>query len=74
MDFILEKLGARRIRPIGLGDDNASLEDDFVEWKKNMWSPLIEYRTNNPMGAEDTFMQDEEQKPRKMSSHSQHDK
>lgn len=34
LDQRLFNLGAKRILPIGLGDDDKSLEDDFLSWKK----------------------------------------
>lgn len=36
----LEKFGAISMIPYGEGDDDATLEDDFAEWKENMWKPL----------------------------------
>lgn len=27
---------------MGLGDNNASLEDDYSDWKIAVWAPLIE--------------------------------
>ena len=35
-------LGASAILPYGEGDDDSSLEDDFGEWKKQIWGPLCE--------------------------------
>lgn len=37
VDKRLEELGATRIHPIGLGDDDANLEDDFITWKEAFW-------------------------------------
>jgi hypothetical protein len=31
-----------------LGDNNASLEDDYVEWKQDLWDALANYRKNHP--------------------------
>lgn len=39
-DSLLSKNGASRLYKLGLGDDNCSLEDDFTEWKKELWSTL----------------------------------
>jgi len=36
----LETLGGKRIYQYGEGDDNASLEDDFNDWKENIWKEL----------------------------------
>ncbi len=33
----LERLGGKRIYKYGEGDDKSSLEDDFNEWKNNIW-------------------------------------
>lgn len=37
VDKRLEELGAKRIHPLGLGDDDANLEDDFITWKEDFW-------------------------------------
>ena len=39
-DEALHKLGAERVVPLGLGDDDADLEADFESWKENMWVAL----------------------------------
>merc|ERR1711991_1125221 len=36
----LGELGAQSVVPYGEGDDDATLEDDFSEWKKLIWKPL----------------------------------
>jgi NADPH-ferrihemoprotein reductase len=40
LDKELEKLGGTRVFKYGEGDDNSSLEDDFNEWKNNIWVEL----------------------------------
>ena len=45
----LEALGGNRLHPICLGDANSSLEDDYEEWKREVWPVLIEYREANPI-------------------------
>jgi hypothetical protein len=46
---LLNKKGAKTVYEMGEGDDNCSLEDDFIEWRKNLWSSLAKFRTNNPL-------------------------
>lgn len=41
-DEALEKLGGKRIMPIGLGDDDKDLEGDFETWKDQLWIELKE--------------------------------
>ncbi|KAL3784982.1 hypothetical protein HJC23_011183 [Cyclotella cryptica] len=41
VDMALEKCGASRIVPIGLGDDNDDLEGDFETWKENVLWPAL---------------------------------
>jgi hypothetical protein len=49
---------------LGLGDDNCSLEDDFTEWRKDLWKTLKEFRAKNPL--KDIASEDKAQ--RKLSS------
>jgi NADPH-ferrihemoprotein reductase len=44
VDALLETRGAHRAYKLGLGDNNASLEDDYVEWKNDLWEALALYR------------------------------
>ena len=37
VDKRLAQLGAKRIHPLGLGDDDKNLEDDFITWKEQFW-------------------------------------
>ena len=39
----LPLLGAVEMLAYGEGDDDATLEDDFSEWKKSIWAPLCEH-------------------------------
>lgn len=48
VDALLETRGAHRVYKLGLGDNNASLEDDYVEWKQDLWDALANYRKNHP--------------------------
>lgn len=40
VDRRLELLGASRVVPLGLGDDDASLEDDFAAWRASLLAPF----------------------------------
>ena len=40
VDKRLEELGANRIHKLGLGDDDANLEDDFITWKEDFWQSV----------------------------------
>lgn len=51
-DRLLEQLGAKRIYDLGLGDDNCSLEDDYLRWRKDLWPSLKEFRKNHPLSEE----------------------
>uniref|UniRef100_A0A0B7BHS3 NADPH--cytochrome P450 reductase n=1 Tax=Arion vulgaris TaxID=1028688 RepID=A0A0B7BHS3_9EUPU len=37
VDKRLEELGAQRVFELGLGDDDANIEEDFVTWKEKFW-------------------------------------
>jgi len=40
VDKRLEYVGAKRIVPLGLGDDNTDLEGDFEKWSESLWESL----------------------------------
>ncbi|ETV88103.1 hypothetical protein H257_01459 [Aphanomyces astaci] len=40
VDAQLAKHGAQRVFPLGEGDDDGSLEEDFDAWKEKLWSTL----------------------------------
>jgi len=42
VDTKLEELGAKRIYQLGVGDDDANLEDDFITWKEAFWTAVCE--------------------------------
>jgi len=39
-DKKLEELGAKRVHVLGVGDDDANLEDDFITWKEAFWASV----------------------------------
>lgn len=43
VDKKLEELGATRVYDLGLGDDDANIEDDFITWKDKFWPAVCEY-------------------------------
>nr|AUX13058.1 NADPH-cytochrome P450 reductase [Apolygus lucorum] len=43
VDKRLEELGATRVIELGLGDDDANIEDDFITWKDKFWPTVCEY-------------------------------
>lgn len=40
IDATLKEFGAQRIGELGIGDDDASLEDDFIGWKEPTWEHI----------------------------------
>jgi len=40
VDKQLERLGAQRIHELGLGDDDANIEEDFITWKEHFWASV----------------------------------
>ncbi|XP_050305101.1 NADPH--cytochrome P450 reductase isoform X1 [Anthonomus grandis grandis] len=42
-DKRLEQLGATRVYELGLGDDDANIEDDFITWKDKFWPAVCEF-------------------------------
>ncbi|GLH11292.1 NADPH--cytochrome P450 reductase [Gryllus bimaculatus] len=43
VDRRLEELGATRVYELGLGDDDANIEDDFITWKDKFWPAVCEH-------------------------------
>ncbi|MCL4130111.1 UNVERIFIED_CONTAM: hypothetical protein GTU68_053880 [Idotea baltica] len=42
VDKKLEELGGKRIFELGMGDDDANMEDHFITWKDDMWPKVCE--------------------------------
>ncbi|KAK7571967.1 hypothetical protein V9T40_014439 [Parthenolecanium corni] len=43
VDKKMEELGATRVYELGLGDDDANIEDDFITWKDKFWPAVCDY-------------------------------
>ncbi|PNF31965.1 NADPH--cytochrome P450 reductase [Cryptotermes secundus] len=43
VDKRLAELGATRVFELGLGDDDANIEDDFITWKDRFWPAVCEF-------------------------------
>lgn len=43
VDNRLEELGAERVFELGLGDDDANIEEDYLTWKEKFWPVVCEY-------------------------------
>ena len=41
-DSKLEELGGVRVHELGIGDDDANLEDDFITWKEAFWGAVCQ--------------------------------
>jgi len=41
-DKRLEELGGNRMYQLGIGDDDANIEEDFVTWKDLLWQAIVE--------------------------------
>eukprot|EP00055_Hartaetosiga_balthica_P010127 m.42286 g.42286 ORF g.42286 m.42286 type:complete len:656 (+) comp7048_c0_seq1:67-2034(+) len=42
VDKMMEKLGSTRLVPLGLGDDDANMEEDFVNWRDLLWPSVCD--------------------------------
>lgn len=54
LDARLGELGATRTCPLGLGDDNLTLEEDFAGWKKLLWPAVLKHFGMDPAKANDS--------------------
>lgn len=52
VDKRLEELGATRVFELGLGDDDANIEDDFITWKERLWPTVCDYYGIESSGEE----------------------
>ncbi|KAK3083908.1 hypothetical protein FSP39_005129 [Pinctada imbricata] len=43
VDKRLEELGAERVFELGMGDDDANIEEDFVTWREKFWPAVCEH-------------------------------
>ncbi|KAJ8368749.1 hypothetical protein SKAU_G00087770 [Synaphobranchus kaupii] len=57
VDKRLEELGATRIFDLGMGDDDANLEEDFVSWKEQFWPAVCEHFGVEATGEESSIRQ-----------------
>ncbi|XP_064159149.1 NADPH--cytochrome P450 reductase-like isoform X1 [Anguilla rostrata] len=57
VDKRLEELGAKRIFDLGMGDDDANLEEDFVSWREQFWPAVCEHFGVEATGEESSIRQ-----------------
>eukprot|EP00056_Hartaetosiga_gracilis_P004000 m.70237 g.70237 ORF g.70237 m.70237 type:complete len:668 (+) comp11664_c0_seq1:84-2087(+) len=57
VDKMMEKLGATRLVELGLGDDDANMEEDFVNWKDNVWPAICDLLCVDPTDSGVSFRQ-----------------
>ncbi|XP_053624999.1 NADPH--cytochrome P450 reductase [Plodia interpunctella] len=57
LDKRLEELGASRVYELGLGDDDANIEDDFITWKDKFWPAVCEKFDIQSSGEEELTRQ-----------------
>ncbi|XP_066551759.1 NADPH--cytochrome P450 reductase isoform X1 [Amia ocellicauda] len=57
VDKRLEELGAQRIFDLGMGDDDANLEEDFVSWREQFWPAVCEHFGVEATGDESSIRQ-----------------
>lgn len=52
VDRRMEELGATRVFELGMGDDDANIEDDFISWKERFWPAVCEAFSIENVGDE----------------------
>ncbi|KAL2096336.1 hypothetical protein ACEWY4_008484 [Coilia grayii] len=57
VDKRLEELGAKRVFDLGMGDDDANLEEDFVSWREQFWPAICEHFGVEATGEESSIRQ-----------------
>ncbi|KPI91508.1 NADPH--cytochrome P450 reductase [Papilio xuthus] len=57
LDKRLEELGGNRVFELGLGDDDANIEDDFITWKEKFWPAVCEKFNIQSTGEEELTRQ-----------------
>nr|AWA45974.1 NADPH-cytochrome P450 reductase [Pieris rapae] len=57
LDKRLEELGATRVYELGMGDDDANIEDDFITWKEKFWPSVCEKFNIESTGEEELTRQ-----------------
>lgn len=57
LDKRLEELGATRVYELGMGDDDANIEDDFITWKDKFWPAVCEKYNIESAGEEELTRQ-----------------
>ncbi|XP_057207943.1 P450 (cytochrome) oxidoreductase b isoform X2 [Triplophysa rosa] len=57
VDKRLAELGAQRIFDLGMGDDDANLEEDFVSWREQFWPAVCEHFGVEATGEESSIRQ-----------------
>ncbi|KAI1903538.1 hypothetical protein AGOR_G00028220 [Albula goreensis] len=57
VDKRLVELGASRIFDLGLGDDDANLEEDFVSWREQFWPAVCEHFGVEATGEDSSIRQ-----------------
>ncbi|XP_068629334.1 NADPH--cytochrome P450 reductase isoform X2 [Battus philenor] len=57
LDKRLEELGASRVYELGMGDDDANIEDDFITWKDKFWPAVCEKFNIESTGEEELTRQ-----------------